>query len=111
MARAERLEAQVRLLTDAGRPRDPDNLTVLAGRLAAERGDNPDDLVPWASAAKGMTPGADRYTDPLELAAGKGGRPLIAHTLTFRPFEYSGYGDLKGREWGFVVQVPEEVAL
>ncbi len=95
----------------ASGPRDPDDLTTLAKRLAVERGDDPDDLVPWKSIAAGMVPGADRYTDPVEVAAGKGGRALIAHTLTFRPFEHSGYGDLKGREWGFVVQVPEEVAF
>lgn len=96
----------------AGRtPHDPDNLTALAERLAPDRGATPDTFVPWKSAAAGMTEGHDRYTDPVELAAGLEGRPLLAHTLTFHPFAHSAYGDLKGREWGFVVQVPEEVAF
>jgi hypothetical protein len=96
----------------AGRQlRDPEHLTTAARALAAKHGGSPDDYVPWESADRGMTSGADRYIDPVELAAGKGPRWLIAHTLTFHPYQYSAYDGLKGREWGFVVQVPEDVAF
>lgn len=96
----------------AGRElRDPENLTTGARSLAAAHGRHPDDLVPWKSADAGMTSGADRYIDPVELAAGKEARWLIAHTLTFRPYQHSAYTGLRDREWGFVAQVPEEVAF
>ncbi|HYH63284.1 MAG TPA: serine/threonine-protein kinase [Urbifossiella sp.] len=95
----------------AGRFRDPDDLTALARAEAARRGMHPDELVPWASADAGMTHGEDRYTDPVALAAGKDAPALLAHTLLFHPYQHSTYPGLKDRAWGFVVQVPEEVAF
>jgi hypothetical protein len=103
-----RLEAEAA----AGRqPRDPEDLTALARDLAPAAGRDPDDLVPWPSVDKGMTDGADQYVDPVALAAGGSGRVLLSHTLTFRPYAFSRYPGITGKAWGFVVQVPEEVAL
>ncbi|HYH65670.1 MAG TPA: hypothetical protein VD866_13320, partial [Urbifossiella sp.] len=95
----------------AGNFRDPDDLTALARAEAARRGMRPDDLVPWASADAGMRSDEDRYTDPVALAAGKDAPTMLAQTLLFHPYAHSTYPMLKDRAWGFVVQVPEEVAF
>jgi hypothetical protein len=103
-----KLEAEA---TAGTTPHDPDNLTDLARALAADRGLNPDLLVPWASADRGLESGADAYIDPVNLAATGDGRVFLSHTLTFHPFAHSRYPAVKGRAWGFVVQVPEATAL
>jgi hypothetical protein len=102
-----------RLAADAarGEPRDPEDLTALARAHGPKHGRHPDDLVPWASADRGIADGPDRYVDPVTLAHGHPAPQLLAHTLTFQPYAHSRYEEIRGRPWGFVVQVPEEVAL
>jgi hypothetical protein len=102
-----RLEEDARA---GARPRDPENITAVAGEVAGERGENPDRYIPWQSAG-GMVDGADRYVDPIGLRLAGDGRELLAHTLTFHPYQHSRYEAVRGRTWGFVVQVPEETSL
>jgi len=106
-------EGMAALEADAARgvQRDPENVTALARRQAAEHGRSPDALVPWRSAAGGVEDGPSRYVDPVTLGTPAGGAELLSHTLTFRPFAHSRYADGRDRTWGFVAQVPEAVAL
>jgi hypothetical protein len=58
-----------------------------------------------------MADGPDKYVDPVAVAAGHPAPLLLSHTLTFHPYQYSRYEDIRPKAWGFVAQVPEDVAL
>lgn len=104
-------EAGMKGLASAPTPRDPDNYAALARASARSHGGVPDDYVPWDNLESGLSGWTDRYVDPVQLHVDGQGGLKIAHTVPFRPYANSRYSGLKSRQWGFVVQVDEAVAL